>query len=491
MYIYTYIYRVKTLRNNYKLKKRKEAELIRQATSSTSSASSTTAHGTSKKANKKAAKTTKTTSAGADNLSAEASTLPSLASHTEDDTTIMSTLIQDQGYVRPRILILCPFRSSVRKIVKQIIAILGPNTTVSSWEKFNEEYGNNYDQDDEDGDATGGGSEDGDNNDNDNKTNNTSISLQKRYSKPIDYQNIFYDNVDDDFKLGLQLNPGQGKSSNSNSSGERGGEIGSGDDVRGEKGGVRSGGGSGGVNGADKGSSNGSEKGTYLRLYTDFYQSDIIIASPIGLKYIIENNETTTLNYDYLSSLEIIYLYHCDIMYLQNWDHINYILNLCNQLPKHVYKDTDFIRIRPYYLTHTHALQHRQLIMTSVYNEPCIQATYRQYSNSIIGNLRIKQIYHTGYITTIKLNIKQIFQKIPCTSYITYSNDKFDYFINNILLQLIRYDQKRTLIIAPSYFDYIRIRNELMRREVSRVYKVYMMYMYVMFCMMHVYVVIV
>ena len=314
----------------------------------------------------------------------------------------------------------------------------------------------------------GGGGSDNDNNDN--KTNNTSVSLQKRYSKPIDYQNIFYDNVDDDFKLGLQLNPGQGKSSGNSS------ERGSGQD-KGSSG-KGSSGGSGGVSGgADKGSS-GSEKGTYLRLYTDFYQSDIIIASPIGLKYIIENNETTTLNYDYLSSLEIIYLYHCDIMYLQNWDHINYILNLCNQLPKHIYKDTDFIRIRPYYLTHTHAYQHRQLIMTSVYNEPCIQATYRQYSNSIIGNLRIKQIYHTGYITQIKLNIKQIFQKVPCTSYITYNNDKFNYFICNILLQLIRYDQKRTLIIAPSYFDYIRIRNELMRREVRSVYKVYMMYMY-------------
>ena len=157
---YVCIYRVKTLRNNYKLKKRKEAELIRQASTSTSS-TSTAAHGSSKKTNKKAAKTTKTTTAattGADlsAASAEASALPSLASHTEDDATVMSTLIQDQGYVRPRILILCPFRSSVRKIVKQIIAILGPNTTVSSWEKFEEEYGNNYDQDDEDGDAPGG-----------------------------------------------------------------------------------------------------------------------------------------------------------------------------------------------------------------------------------------------------------------------------------------------------------------------------------------------
>ena len=165
--MYICLYRVKTLRNNYKLKKRKEAELIRQATASSTSS---TAHGSSKKTNKKTANKTKTTSpttaattaatsaatsagAGADNHSAETNTLPSLASHTEDDTTIMSTLIQDQGYVRPRILILSPFRSSVRKIVKQIIAILGPNTTVSSWEKFNEEYGNNYDQDDEDGEG--------------------------------------------------------------------------------------------------------------------------------------------------------------------------------------------------------------------------------------------------------------------------------------------------------------------------------------------------
>ena len=56
--------------------------------------------------------------------------------------------------------------------------------------------------------------------------------------------------ADDDFKLGIQFNPGRGKGS-------------------------------------------GSNKGVYLRLFSDFFISDVIIASPLGLRLIIEKFQSS------------------------------------------------------------------------------------------------------------------------------------------------------------------------------------------------------
>ena len=45
--------------------------------------------------------------------------------------------------------------------------------------------------------------------------------------------------------------------------------------------------------------------------------SDIIIASPIGLKLVVETSQNNSLNFDFLSSLEIIMLHQTDVLYMQ------------------------------------------------------------------------------------------------------------------------------------------------------------------------------
>lgn len=304
---------------------------------------------------------------------------------------------QDQGYTRPRVLILCPFRGTAFKLVMALKHFLGKNTTISQVEKFVEEYGSS----EEDG---GCSEEEG--------------VMNK---KPQDWKHIFDQNVDDDFKLGLQVNPGQGKGS-------------------------------------------GAEKGAYIRLYSDFFLSDIIIASPLGLRLAVENGKSPQ-SFDFLSSLEIVIIHQTDVIFMQNFEHVQFILSKCNRLPEHDH-DTDFSRIRPYFLSEKSS-EHRQLVMTTHFNDPKIQSLMREFGKSCTGNVRVKKNWGEGCVSLVTSKVHQVFQVIKSVSFETDLDERFTFFKDKILSQILRLDQKHTLIVAPSYLDYIRIRNELLRQEAS------------------------
>ena len=82
--------------------------------------------------------------------------------------------MRDQGFCRPRVLILCPFRGTALKVVESIRGILGENTSISGWDKLEEEF-SAPDSDDSE----------------------TAANL----NKPEDWKKLFDQNIDDDFKV--------------------------------------------------------------------------------------------------------------------------------------------------------------------------------------------------------------------------------------------------------------------------------------------------
>lgn len=373
--------RIRVMRNNYKLKKRMDSASLASTRLKTDNTMD----------NGKKPKKGKALKSKSPAIVVE----PSVITHytgLNDFGAGSTSGIQDQGFVRPRVLIMCPFRSSARVILEQIIEILGENTTISNLTRFYEEFGNNFELSEKEGVRP----------------------------KPQDYQNTFYDNMDDDFKFGIQINPGQGKGA-------------------------------------------GVDKGVYMRLFSDFYSSDIIIASPIGLKLIMENNESAKLSYDFLSSIEIAIIHQADILYMQNWEHVEFVMNHCNKLPVTDH-DTDYSRVHPYFLEQQSHM-HRQVLVSSYFNEPIIQSFFRTHANSHMGGIKLRKVSADGCVSRIHLQVAQVFQKIQCSSYQTQDDEKFQYFCDKVLTQILRLNQTRTLIVTPSYFSYVRLRNELIKRE--------------------------
>jgi U3 small nucleolar RNA-associated protein 25 len=228
-----------------------------------------------------------------------------------------------------------------------------------------------------------------------------------------------------------------------------------------------------------KGKGIGAAKGVHMRLFSDFFISDIIIASPIGLKLVMEQSMSSTndeeettasrkireANASFLSSIEIIALHQADVLFMQNWDHVEFVLQHCNKLPKDI-GDTDFSRVRPYFLD-GNADMHRQLIISSQFNDPELASTFRRYSKSISGNIRLKKDWNDGTINQVVNSVTQVFQLIPRISSFMEEDDlRFSYFKEFVLSPILRNKQSHTLIVTPSYLNYVRVRNELMRSEV-------------------------
>ena len=303
----------------------------------------------------------------------------------------VSSAMQDQGFTRARVLILCPFRGTALQCIHSMRDILGPNTTISNAEKLREEFGCEEE-----------------------------VSPVNA-SKPADWKALFEgQNVDDDFKMGIQVNAGHGRGS-------------------------------------------GPDKGVYLRLFSDFYQSDIILASPLGLRLLIENKGKEER--DFLSSIESIYIHQGDVLYYQNWDHVDFVMRNVNALPSSD-RGTDFSRVRPYFLE-GFGHRYRQLILSTAFLQPVLQALFREFGTSLSHSIRCKGSAGEGSILDVVSKVKQIFHKVSVTSLVNEDRERFDYFISQVVTPILRMKQGRTLIVTPSYLHYIKVRNYLIEHEAN------------------------
>ena len=318
-------------------------------------------------------------------------------------------LVRDQGFTRPTVLILLPTRGVCHAFVSTLLDLL--SGTVDKQDRFETEYGppkveENMDQ----------------------------VSRQRRRTvleqKGKEWTELFGDkaNDDDDFRIGLSLNPKR-------------------------------------VSGS-KQTNNAASANTKIaiKLFTDFYKSDIILASPLAMKVTAEEDD---MQVDFLSSIEICLVWRTDVLMMQNWDHVTDVLALLNQQPQDT-NDTDFSRVRPYLLD-GRAEEYRQLIVMGAFADPLIISAFKRYAKSRAGQFRIKRRCpaEEAAVTQVLLPTRQVFQRVNAASFATQSQDRLNYFVDMILPQLDKHQQKHTLIYVPSYFDFIALRNLLLKREMD------------------------
>ncbi|KAI0268848.1 digestive organ expansion factor [Gloeopeniophorella convolvens] len=259
--------------------------------------------------------------------------------------------VQDQGFTRPSVLVLLPFRSSAFKWLDALTAHTpAPAFQLENAARFRREFG------------LPEGAED-------------KYAGADADAYPRDHVETFRGNPDDNFRVGLKL----------------------------------------------------TRKS--VRLFTGFYASDIILASPLGLRTTFEKEKTL----DFLSSIEVLVVDQVEALTMQNWEHTQFVFSHLNQLPKESH-DTDFSRIKPWYLD-GQAAYLRQTVMLSAYETPETRSLYNQALKNVAGKVRTARRWAPVQVPE---GLEQNFIRFECANPKDELDKRFAHFTAHVLPPVLK-----------------------------------------------------
>ncbi|KAL5760350.1 hypothetical protein ACOSQ2_019188 [Xanthoceras sorbifolium] len=307
----------------------------------------------------------------------------------------------DQGFTRPKVLILLPLRSIALNVVKRLIR-LAPKAfkaNVEHFDRFCDEFGTGEEEDEKD------------NNESSQNFDDTGKSNSQKSSKPSDFRMLFGGNNDDDFMIGIKFTR-------------------------------RS-----------------------IKLYNDFYTSDMIVASAVNINAKIGKAEKNKeFDVDYLSSIEVLIIDHADVISMQNWSLLTAAVNQLNRIPSKQSK-TDVMRIRPWYLD-GYAKFYRQTINLSYYSNPDINAFFNHHCTNYQGKVKLICEYK-GVLPKVLLQVRQIYERVNADSIANADDARFEYFTKKVFPKIKDSIQGGIMLFISSYLEFVRIRNFLKSQNAS------------------------
>ncbi|XP_067628431.1 U3 small nucleolar RNA-associated protein 25 homolog [Eurosta solidaginis] len=238
-----------------------------------------------------------------------------------------------------------------------------------------------------------------------------SLRFPKNKPKPEDYVETFKGNIDDNFKIGISV----------------------------------------------------TKKS--LKLYTDFNASDIIIASPLGLRLGMASNSNESGAFDFLNSIEIVILDKAEMFLAQNWENLLHIIEHLHLQPQSL-SNVNLQRVRPWCLNGLCRF-YRQTILLSSHELPEIRSLFLNKCVNYSGKITVSNPILQGDIKNVFVATPQIFHLMDATSLDTVFDARFRYFIKEILPRYRKPSFAHCMIYVPSYFDYVRLRNYLKTESIS------------------------
>ncbi|KAH8401353.1 hypothetical protein KR009_004865 [Drosophila setifemur] len=292
---------------------------------------------------------------------------------------------RDQGLKRMKVVFIVPFRESALKIVNIIGDLLfgsqddqARKNSIANYESFLGDYSGN------------------------------TIYFPKTNPKPVDYEQTFSGNTDDNFKLGIRFT-----------------------------------------------------KKT-MSLFSDMNTSDMLIASPLGLRMLVTDKDN---DFDFLNSIELLIVDQAELFLAQNWENLLHSLDHLHLQPQKL-PDTNCQRVRTWCLSGASSF-YRQTLLFSSHDLPEFRAVVNSKCNNYQGMIRVSNLIENGHIRNVLTPIQQIFRRISCSNVESTFDDRFQYFVKHIMPQFSKPGFSHCMLYVPSYFDYVRIRNHFKTEMIS------------------------
>uniref|UniRef100_A0A1B0CS58 Integrator complex subunit 11 n=2 Tax=Lutzomyia longipalpis TaxID=7200 RepID=A0A1B0CS58_LUTLO len=285
--------------------------------------------------------------------------------------------------IRPKILIILPFKSAAYNVINMLIELLVPELAgkVINHKRYVEEF-------------TGG-----------------ELEFPQKNPKPEDYEKIFSGNSDDNFRIGISVTK------------------------------------------------------KCLKLYSEFYSADFIVASPLGLRMIIGAAGDEKRDYDFLASIEMLIIDQMDVILSQNWLHLLHIFDHLH-LNLQTRKNTDFARVRSWCVNGWSRF-YRQTLLFSNHDLPEFVSLLSRQCRNYRGSVRVANPITVGSVQNVSVQIHQVFHRIEVKSLETANDTRFEYFVRTILPRFKAPFMAHCLIFVPNYFDFVRIRNYCKKESIS------------------------
>lgn len=363
----------------------------------------------------------------------------------------------DQGFTRPKVLVMLPTRRAALDFMRLVFELMPLGTQVANKGRFYQEFCTEVDESSKTGKAvikreqlpaSTGYQED----DLVHGTHPLLAEDKQRYkgakARPLDYLQTFGGNKGEAFRLGVSM---LGRKS--------------------------------------------------IKLFADFYTSDLIVASPLGVRLAAEldvdadfsdqeeddgaeeeveqDHALAELGYrsngrgkprqerknsakDFLSSIEMLVVDDADVLLMQNWQHLVDVVNALNLKPAKLRTDTDFARVREYFLEEM-AANFRQTIVLSRHCSPFINGLEPKdpERTNCAGVSKIRRATYAPELSQVEHAVPLSFVRIRATDRMSASDALFEHFREKVIPAFKRAASSGTLLFVPSYFDYVRVRNAL------------------------------
>ncbi|CAN7994834.1 unnamed protein product [Ixodes hexagonus] len=205
--------------------------------------------------------------------------------------------------------------------------------------------------------------------------------------------------------------------------------------------------------------------GRSLRLYSDFYSSDILIASPLGLRTVIGAPGEKQRDFDFLSSIEIVVVDQAEVFLMQNWEHLIHLMEHLNLRPTAPH-GADFSRVRLWCLQGWGRHFRQTAVFSSVALAP-INALLSRHTNNYAGCVSVINPITTGSISEVTVALPQLFRRFHCQRAAELADARFNTFVERVLPQLLEAPGGGVMVYVRSYLDFVRLRNHLRRQEAS------------------------
>ncbi|RUS87100.1 hypothetical protein EGW08_005176 [Elysia chlorotica] len=206
-----------------------------------------------------------------------------------------------------------------------------------------------------------------------------------------------------------------------------------------------------------------------LRLYSPFYESDIILASPLGLRMLIGLEGDKERDFDFLSSIEVMIADQVDVFLMQNWDHF---LHMCKHLhlqPRESH-GVDFSRVRMWSIDGW-SKHFRQTLLFGSVLLPEILTVFNKHCHNYTGKVLVQRNNLPGTINSTLSDAPQIFHRISCDNpdSLSQRKAKFEYFKKKIIPYHTSAGMKQTLIFC-NYFSFVHLRNFFRESEIDHLF---------------------